>query len=251
VPARPAPCGPRSRRAGRPQRSRRSRRPRRARLAAVHCEHGGSLRPRRAQRARLATAARLTRRAQRGQVTWIATQPKAGQQRAAQTDKAARAAGGDRNFGRTSERFVSERLRGGERWRPGPLVRRLSERRPATAVTAGTLCLSRQEQGSRSLVTAVTAPVTEPPTAFTAQVTHGDGELPAGPVSAAASATGTEAFTILFQGLEVANSTPPPGWRCCLRHASRACRPLKRAWPSDAGEASVGSGYTSKRTWSG
>jgi hypothetical protein len=51
---------------------------------------------------------------------------------------AARAAKGDRNFGRASERFVSELLRRGERWRPGPLARRLSGERPATAVTAGT-----------------------------------------------------------------------------------------------------------------
>ncbi len=67
--------------------------------------------------------------------TCVATGPKAGQQSAAQTDVAARAARGDRNFGRASERFVSERLR---RWRPGPLALRLSGERPVTAVTAGT-----------------------------------------------------------------------------------------------------------------
>jgi hypothetical protein len=43
-----------------------------------------------------------------------------------------------RNFGRASERFVNERLRRGERWGAGQLARRLSERRPATVVTAGT-----------------------------------------------------------------------------------------------------------------
>jgi hypothetical protein len=69
--------------------------------------------------------------------TRVASGPKAGQQRAAQTDVAACAAQGDRNFGRASERFVSERLRRGERWRPGPLARRLSGERPATAVMAG------------------------------------------------------------------------------------------------------------------
>jgi hypothetical protein len=126
-----------------------------------HGEHGESRRSRRAQRAWQATAARLTRRARRGQVAWIATRPKAGQQRAAQTDVAVRAARGNRIFGRASERFVSERLRRGERWtrRPGPLARRLSGERPATAVTAGTEPVTAGE-GSRPLVTAVTLPVT-------------------------------------------------------------------------------------------
>jgi hypothetical protein len=40
--------------------------------------------------------------------------PIGGQQREAHTDAAVRAAQGDRNLGRASERFVSERLRRGE-----------------------------------------------------------------------------------------------------------------------------------------
>jgi hypothetical protein len=98
--------------------------------------------------------------------TCIATGPKAGQQRATQTDVAARAAWGDHNFGRASERFVSEQLRRCERWRPGQLASRLSGERPPTGtepVTAGA--------GSRPMVTAVTAPVTAPSAACTVPVT--------------------------------------------------------------------------------
>jgi hypothetical protein len=96
-----------------------------------HGEHGESLRV-------TAGTAGPTGHSSTTDTTCAATGPKAGQQRAAQTDVAARAAQGDRNFGRASERFVSERLRRGERWRPGPLARRLSGERPATAVTACT-----------------------------------------------------------------------------------------------------------------
>ncbi len=121
--------------------------------------------------------------------TCIETGQKAGQRRAAQTDVAARAARGDCNFGRASERFVSERLRRGERWRPGLLARRLSGERPATAVTAGT-----------EPVTAgagVTAPGHSSHGAGhgssnglqgAGHSDHGDGERQTGPVSAAASA---------------------------------------------------------------
>jgi hypothetical protein len=109
---------------------------------------------------------------------------------------AARAARGDHNFGRASERFVSERLRRGERWGPWPLTRRLSGERPATAVTAGT-----------EPVTAGAGVMAPGHGGHCAGhgASHGlhgaghsdlgDGELAAGPVSAAASATGAAAFT--------------------------------------------------------
>jgi hypothetical protein len=137
-----------------------------------HCEHDESRRSQQSLRAQLATAARLTRRALRGQVTWIATRPKAGKQRAAQTDVAASAARGDHNFGSASESFVSERLQRGEQWRPGQLARRLSEGLPATAVTAGTVLVTvTVDAGITAPGYGDTAPVTAPPTAFTAPVT--------------------------------------------------------------------------------
>ena len=52
---------------------------------------------------------------------------------------ACEASRGERDLGRASERFESERHQRSERLRPGPRARRLSEGRPATAVTAGTV----------------------------------------------------------------------------------------------------------------
>ncbi len=49
------------------------------------------------------------------------------------------AARGERELGRAGERFESELHLHSERLRPGPRARRLSEGRPATAVTAGTV----------------------------------------------------------------------------------------------------------------
>ncbi len=83
---------------------------------------------------------------------------------------AARAARGDSNFGRASERFLSERPLRGEQRRPWLLARQVSEEQPATAVTAGNVPVTAGT-GVTALVTAVTAPFTEPPMAFTAPVT--------------------------------------------------------------------------------
>ncbi len=89
-----------------------------------------------------------------------------------------------------NERFVSERLRRGERKRTGPPVQRLSE---GPQWSRQALSRSRPAQLSRPLVTAP------------GHGGHGAGhgathgfhgaERPAGPVSAAASAAGATAFT--------------------------------------------------------
>jgi hypothetical protein len=52
---------------------------------------------------------------------------------------ACEASRGERDLGRASERFESERHQRSERLRPGPRAQRLSEGRPATVVTAGTV----------------------------------------------------------------------------------------------------------------
>jgi hypothetical protein len=52
---------------------------------------------------------------------------------------ACEASRGERDLGRASERFESERHQRSEGLRPGPRARRLSEGRPATAVTVGTV----------------------------------------------------------------------------------------------------------------
>ncbi len=134
------------------------------------CRQGTSLAPvtlapgvHRSRRARRVTAvttgtAGPTGRSSTADTTCIATGAKAGQQRAAQTD--ARAARGGAIATSVAQVSVSERLRRGERWRPGPLARRLSGERTATVVTAGTEPVTA---GARPLVTTVTAPVTAPP----------------------------------------------------------------------------------------
>jgi hypothetical protein len=157
---------------GGPQRSRLSRRPRPAWKAA---------RVRWSRCARRVTAnAAGTADSRRGQVTRIATRPKA-----AQTGVAAQAGPGDCSFGRARKRFVSERLGRGGR---GP--RRWPDSRPATAVTTGTAPVTAGA-GSRPLITGL---LTAVPTKCThgfhgaGHSDHGDGEWPAGPTSAAATA---------------------------------------------------------------
>jgi hypothetical protein len=113
----------------------------------------------------------------------------------------------DRNFGRASERFVSERPQCGER----EMARTVG---PATErVTA---CYGDHGRlGAGHVQRRVTAPGhgghgTRHGIHGASQSDHGDEERPAGPESAAASATGAAAFTIPFQGLARGRKSPPP-----------------------------------------
>jgi hypothetical protein len=103
----------------------------------------------------------------------------------------------ERDLGRASERFESERHQHSEGLRPGTRAQRLSKGRPATAATAGTV----------------------PDTAGTAadhgghgaghgagHSDSGDGERTASPDSAAAAAAAAAAITIPSEGLAGRNS---------------------------------------------
>ncbi len=89
-----------------------------------HCEHGGP--------GGLGDATITARAAER-----VAKRRQAGAAEG-RSSVAGGAARGDGDFGRASGRFTSGRYQHSEGLRPGPRARRLSEGRPATAVTAGT-----------------------------------------------------------------------------------------------------------------
>jgi hypothetical protein len=72
---------------------------------------------------------------------------------------------GDGDFGRASGRFTSGRYQHSEGLRPGPRARRLSEGRPATAVTAGTAA----DHGGHAPITTFAALITEIPVTWSGQ----------------------------------------------------------------------------------
>jgi hypothetical protein len=100
------------------------------------------------------------------------------------------AARGDGDFGRASGRFTSGRYQHSEGLRPGPRARRLSEGRPATAVTAGTAA----DHGGHGADHDFRGADHSDPC---------DVERAAGPESAAAAAAAAAAITIPSEGLEV------------------------------------------------
>ena len=97
---------------------------------------------------------------------------------------------GDGDFGRASGRFTSGRYQHSEGLRPGPRARRLSEGRPATAVTAGTAA----DHGGHGADHDFRGADHSDPC---------DVERAAGPESAAAAAAAAAAITIPSEGLEV------------------------------------------------
>jgi hypothetical protein len=97
---------------------------------------------------------------------------------------------GDGDYGRASGRFTSGRYQHSEGLRPGPRARRLSEGRPATAVTAGT---AADHGGHGADHDFRGADHSDP----------GDVERAAGPESAAAAAAAAAAITIPSEGPEV------------------------------------------------
>ena len=132
---------------------------------------------------------------------------------------------GDGDFGRASGRFTSGRYQHSEGLRPGPRARRLSEGRPATAVTAGT---AADHGGHGADHDFRGADHSDP----------GDVERAAGPESAAAAAAAAAAITIPSEGLEVENHPPSHSWQwppppasdaggvrcgfCCARRRKRS-----------------------------
>ena len=117
---------------------------------------------------------------------------------------ATRVAQSGRNFGRASERYVSKRPQCGKQ----DMTRAVG---PATGRV--TTCHGDHgRHGAGHVQRRVTAPGHSGHGAGHGihGAGHSDGERPAGPESAAASAAGAAAFTIPFQGLEVENPSPPP-----------------------------------------
>ena len=157
-----------------------------------HCEHGGP--------GGLGDATITARAAER-----VAKRRQAGA-----AEGRSSVARGDGDFGRASGRFTSGRYQHSEGLRPGPRARRLSEGRPATAVTAVT---AADHGGHGADHDFRGADHSDP----------GDVERAAGPESAAAAAAAAAAITIPSEGLEVEQPTPShPGQRPVLQHAALA-----------------------------
>jgi hypothetical protein len=157
-----------------------------------HCEHGGP--------GGLGDATVTARAAERV----------AERRRAGAAEGRSSVARGDGDFGRASGRFTSGRYQHSEGLRPGPRARRLSEGRPATAVTAVT---AADHGGHGADHDFRGADHSDP----------GDVERAAGPESAAAAAAAAAAITIPSEGLEVEQPTPShPGQRPVLQHAALA-----------------------------
>jgi hypothetical protein len=129
-----------------------------------HCEHGGP--------GGLGDATITARAAER-----VAKRRQAGA-----AEGRSSVARGDGDFGRASGRFTSGRYQHSEGLRPGPRARRLSEGRPATAVTAGT---AADHGGHGADHDFRGADHSDP----------GDVERAAGPGSAAAAAAAASAIT--------------------------------------------------------